>query len=131
MSFDSPIANSISTRAKPTTEARSITRIVEQCRDDKAELYARVVDCLRDEFSDIQQQIASDLRPAVLDHLGLKEAIEWETTKFEARTGIRCRLTWELKHEPGDRSKQLALFRILQEALTNVVRHAHAANPAS
>jgi hypothetical protein len=42
--------------------ARSITRIVEQCREDKAELYARAVDCLRDEFSDIQQQIASDLR---------------------------------------------------------------------
>src|SRR5688572_14315511 len=38
------------------------------------------------------RQIASDLRPAVLDHLGLKEAIEWEATKFEARTGIRCQI---------------------------------------
>src|SRR5687767_3177132 len=72
------------------------------------------------------RQIASDLRPAVLDHLGLREAIEWEATKFEARTGIRCRLSWELKNEPADRTRQLAMFRILQEALTNVVRHAHA-----
>lgn len=72
------------------------------------------------------RQISSDLRPAVLDHLGLREAIQWEATKFEARTGIRCRLAWQLKNEPADRTRQLAMFRILQEALTNVVRHAHA-----
>ena len=72
------------------------------------------------------RQISSDLRPAVLDHLGLREALEWEATKFEARTGIRCRVAWELKNEPPDRTRQLAIFRILQEALTNVVRHAHA-----
>lgn len=72
------------------------------------------------------RQISGDLRPAVLDHLGLREAIQWEATKFEARTGIRCRLAWQLKNEPADRTRQLAMFRILQEALTNVVRHAHA-----
>jgi signal transduction histidine kinase len=72
------------------------------------------------------RQIASDLRPAMLDHLGLHDAVQWEATKFEARTGIRCRLAWELKAEPADRARQLALFRILQEALTNVARHAHA-----
>jgi signal transduction histidine kinase len=72
------------------------------------------------------RQISSDLRPAVLDHLGLREAIQWEATKFEARTGIRCRVAWSLKQEPADRTRQLAMFRILQEALTNVARHAHA-----
>jgi signal transduction histidine kinase len=72
------------------------------------------------------RQISSDLRPAVFDHFGLKDAIQWESTKFEARTGIRCRLTWHLKSEPHDRTRQLAMFRILQEALTNVARHAHA-----
>ena len=72
------------------------------------------------------RQISSELRPAVLDHLGLREAIQWEATKFEARTGIRCRISWELKGEPADRTRQLAMFRILQEALTNVARHAHA-----
>jgi signal transduction histidine kinase len=72
------------------------------------------------------RQISGDLRPAVLDHLGLREAIQWEATKFEARTGIRCRVAWQLKTEPADRTRQLAMFRILQEALTNVARHAHA-----
>jgi signal transduction histidine kinase len=72
------------------------------------------------------RQISSDLRPAVLDHLGLKDAIQWEATKFQARTGIRCRVEWEITHGLGERSRELALFRILQEALTNVVRHAHA-----
>ena len=72
------------------------------------------------------RRISGELRPAMLDHLGLREAIQWEATKFEARTGIRCRLAWELKTEPADRTRQLAMFRILQEALTNVARHAHA-----
>jgi signal transduction histidine kinase len=72
------------------------------------------------------RHISGDLRPAVLDHLGLAEAIQWEASRFEARTGIRCRVTSELKDEITDRSRALALFRILQEALTNVVRHAHA-----
>jgi signal transduction histidine kinase len=72
------------------------------------------------------RHISGDLRPAVLDHLGLAEAIEWESTRFEARTGIRCRVRLEVKREMADRSRALALFRIFQEALTNVVRHAHA-----
>jgi len=72
------------------------------------------------------RQISTDLRPAVLDHLGLQEAIQWEATKFEARTGIRCRLSSQLTRDWRDRAKALGVFRILQEALTNVVRHAHA-----
>ena len=72
------------------------------------------------------RQISTDLRPAVLDHLGLKEAVEWEARKLQARTGIRCRVDWDAKDELADRTRQLALFRILQEALTNVIRHAHA-----
>jgi signal transduction histidine kinase len=72
------------------------------------------------------RQISGDLRPAVLDHLGLAEAIGWQAAKFEARTGIRCRLSANLKTEPSDRTQSIAVFRIVQEALTNVVRHAHA-----
>ena len=69
------------------------------------------------------RHISSELRPAVLDHLGLAEAIQWEATKFEARTGIRCRLTSELKRELSDRPRALALFRIVQgRRSTNVVR---------
>src|SRR5688500_7254491 len=61
------------------------------------------------------RQIASDLRPAIFDHFGLKEAIQWEATKFQARTGIRCRVAWEVKEGLTDRTRQLALYRILQE----------------
>jgi signal transduction histidine kinase len=72
------------------------------------------------------RQISGDLRPAVLDHLGLREAVQWEATKFQARTGIRCRVVSQLTHDLADRTRALALYRILQEALTNVARHAHA-----
>lgn len=72
------------------------------------------------------RQISGDLRPAVLDHLGLREAIQWECTRFQARTGVRCRVVSGLTHDLADRARALALYRILQEALTNVVRHAHA-----
>lgn len=71
------------------------------------------------------QQIVSRLRPAVLDHFGLIEALQWEAATFEQRTGIRCRVSGrahsELAHE-----RATGVFRIFQEALTNVARHAHA-----
>ena len=72
------------------------------------------------------RHISGDLRPPVLDHLGFVEAMKWEATKFEARTGIRCRVVSRLRHDLADRGRSLALFRIVQEALTNVARHAHA-----
>jgi signal transduction histidine kinase len=72
------------------------------------------------------RHISGDLRPAVLDHLGLTEAIQWEAARFERRTGIRCRVISKVSREMSNRSRALALFRIVQEALTNVVRHAHA-----
>ena len=72
------------------------------------------------------RQISGDLRPALLDHLGLPEAVQWEATKFEARTGIRCRFANLLKRDLSDPARAMGVFRILQEALTNVARHAHA-----
>jgi two-component system, NarL family, sensor histidine kinase UhpB len=62
----------------------------------------------------------------LLDHLGLPAAVEWEATKFEARTGIRCRFACRLSERRLDRDRAIVAFRILQEALTNVARHAHA-----
>lgn len=72
------------------------------------------------------QRITTDLKPAVLDHLGLEAALEWEATKFHARTGIRCRVESQPAHVDLDQSRATALFRIAQESLTNVARHAHA-----
>ncbi|PWU09222.1 MAG: hypothetical protein C5B50_27860 [Verrucomicrobia bacterium] len=72
------------------------------------------------------QRIATELRPVVLDTLGLCAAIEWQAKDFESRTDIPCtaRVPSEDIHLNGECST--ALFRILQESLTNVARHAGA-----
>jgi signal transduction histidine kinase len=71
------------------------------------------------------RQIINDLRPTVLD-LGLSAAVEWQVNQFQRRTGIEC----EVHDEHGEISLPdhcaTAFFRILQESLTNVVRHANA-----
>ena len=74
----------------------------------------------------ILRRIASELRPRTLDDLGLSAALESHAQEFESRTGIRCSVTLpqEALHLDADRST--AIFRIFQESLTNVARHAHA-----
>ena len=72
------------------------------------------------------RRIASELRPVALDTLGLTEAIEWQAREFQKRTGIivECDCNLENVHLSGDQST--AVFRIFQEALTNILRHAQA-----
>ena len=71
------------------------------------------------------RQIAGDLRPGVLDDFGLASAVQWQAKRFEERTELRCRLDVQGHTEPP-RAVATAAFRVLQEALTNVARHAHA-----
>jgi signal transduction histidine kinase len=71
------------------------------------------------------RRIASGLRPEVLDEIGLTAAIGWQAREFQVRSGIRCNV--ELTAEGLlDQARSTAVFRIFQELLTNVVRHAHA-----
>ena len=72
------------------------------------------------------RRIASELRPSVLDDLGLVAAIEWQAQQFQARTGILCDYESVVENLSLDREQSTAVFRILQEALTNVLRHAQA-----
>jgi PAS domain S-box-containing protein len=71
-------------------------------------------------------RIGAELRPAVLDTLGLLAAIEWQADEFAARTGICCHLELPEKAPVVDDARSTALFRVVQEALTNVARHAEA-----
>jgi PAS domain S-box-containing protein len=70
------------------------------------------------------RRVATALRPGILDDLGLQAALEWLVTDFRNRTGIRCEAALEPVPENLDEVRSVALFRILQEALTNVARHA-------
>lgn len=72
------------------------------------------------------REIATELRPAVLDDLGLVAAIEWHVADFKRRTGIELALSTTLVDDDLHRDLTTALFRILQEALTNIIRHAQA-----
>jgi PAS domain S-box-containing protein len=83
---------------------------------------------LTDSTLDITRKIALELRPAILDDLGLLPAIEWEAQRFSERAN--CTYTLNLKNvAPNlDRDRTITIFRILQEALTNIIRHAHASH---
>ncbi len=72
------------------------------------------------------RQLATSLRPPALDHLGLVAAIELEAAALTRRTGIRCRVAGNRQMPPLDPAQTTGTFRIVQEALTNVVRHASA-----
>ena len=72
------------------------------------------------------QRISTELRPGILDDLGLIPAIEWQAQEFENRTNIKCEITLDCEDNDLDQDRSTALFRIFQEALTNVARHANA-----
>ena len=72
------------------------------------------------------RRLASELRPVVLDQLGLPAAVEWLSGDFQRRTGIDCRVRSSLPDTTLPADVSTGLFRILQEALTNVARHSGA-----
>ncbi len=91
-------------------------------------LAEKVVDMSRLIDLNIQtvKRIAAELRPGLLDDLGLTAALEWQAEEFEQRQGIRCELRIRPTDMTLDREISTAIFRIFQETLTNIVRHAKA-----
>jgi PAS domain S-box-containing protein len=75
---------------------------------------------------DTVRRISSELRPSILDDLGLAAAVEWRAQQFQSRTGITCRYDCSADTENLDPEQSTAIFRIFEEALTNVLRHAQA-----
>jgi len=89
---------------------------------EKTEFMAKAVDM------GIQtvKKIITDLRPGILDVLGLGAALEWQAEEFQKRTGVKCKLRIDSKGFAPDPERDTALFRIFQEALTNITQHADA-----
>ena len=72
------------------------------------------------------RRISSELRPKLLDDLGLSAAIEWQANEFMDRAGIKCEISSEPEDIILDQARSTAFFRIFQETLTNIARHAQA-----
>lgn len=89
---------------------------------DKARLMSKLIDM------NIQtvKRISTELRPGLLDDLGIAAALEWQAEEFKERTGIQCDITVKPEDISLDRNRSTTIFRIFQETLTNVVRHADA-----
>jgi signal transduction histidine kinase len=72
------------------------------------------------------RRISTELRPLILDDLGFTEAVTWQVGEFEKRTGIETALDLTYAPQITDDIVASGLFRIIQESLTNVTRHAQA-----
>jgi len=71
------------------------------------------------------RRLSANLRPGILDDLGLAAAIEWQSEEFRKRTGFNCCINCEEISNISE-EKAVALFRIFQESLTNIIKHSNA-----
>lgn len=74
------------------------------------------------------RRISTELRPAILDDLGLVAAIEWQAREFQRLTGIPCKMSTNVENINLGSEFSTAVFRIFQETLTNIIRHAETKN---
>jgi signal transduction histidine kinase len=93
-----------------------------QARAEKAAALNATIDRLINAV----RRISSGLRPEVLDEIGLAAALEWQAREFQKRTGTRIQLNIAPEFREPDKERATALFRIFQELVTNVARHANA-----
>ncbi len=89
---------------------------------DKTKSMARLIDATVQAV----RRISSELRPKLLDDLGLSAAMEWQANEFSQRSGIPCDFRSEPEDIILDQARSTAVFRIFQETLTNIARHAEA-----
>ncbi len=85
----------------------------------------KAMSLINDTISTVKR-ISMELRPSILDYLGITASIEWYVEEFEERTGIKCYLNFSPSTINIDSSLSITIFRVLQEALTNVARHSNA-----
>lgn len=100
-------------------------RRLERGEDSASEPLGKGIASLGEAITEVRR-ISRDLRPAVLDDLGLGPAIKTLSEEFQARTGITCHFDTVVFRNRLDNDAKIALYRIAQEALTNVERHSSA-----
>jgi signal transduction histidine kinase len=105
-----------------------VSSLVRELLGDQKHQSTRASSILKlvDETIQSVRRIATELRPGILDDLGLVATVEWAGEEFEARTGTKCRLDLPEDDIPIDQERATAIFRIFQETLTNIARHADA-----
>ncbi|HEX7812264.1 MAG TPA: response regulator [Burkholderiales bacterium] len=91
---------------------------------EKAEAMSRLIDSTMH----LIRRISTGLRPEILDEMGLVAAFEWQAREFQKRMGMRCRLRLPDTEPVLDQEISTAVFRIFQEILTNIARHAKASS---
>jgi signal transduction histidine kinase len=105
-------------------EVMSDSTDLSQFDDLRKKLEAMIT--LTDTTVNVVRGIASELRPPALDELGLSEAIEWQARQFQGRTGIIVECDCDQESLDLNEEQSTEVFRIFQEALTNILRHAQA-----
>jgi len=113
---------------KLTVLKMSLSRLRQELPPEPATFQSSVRAILKsiDELLGTVRDLSTELRPAVLDHLGLIDALKWQARDFEAKAGIRCDVISRLEGVSLDSVRRTDLFRVCQEALTNVARHSRA-----
>jgi len=107
-------------------ELNSFAKQFESDNADARNEKQQVLNVAIDRIINSVRRIASGLRPEVLDEIGLAAAFDWQAREFQRRTGIRCHVDIPAQFADPDMDRSTALFRIFQELLTNVARHANA-----
>lgn len=102
--------------------------LVQKLRKEESRLRAKAESALSlvDDLIRSLRRLSTELRPSTLDALGLAAAMEWQAREFESHSGIPCKLHLPEKELALDPERSTAIFRIFQEGLTNVARHARA-----
>ncbi|GGD92425.1 PAS domain S-box protein [Planktosalinus lacus] len=98
---------------------------LEEVLPENSDRAQRLIENINKTINDVRK-IASHLRPGVLDDLGLEAAIDWQSNQFETQTGIKCQLHIDSVKSDYGKGINTSVYRIYQEALTNIMRHAKA-----
>ncbi|MGB8337726.1 MAG: PAS domain S-box protein [Burkholderiales bacterium] len=99
----------------------ALAKVAPKLAKKLADMIGKVDDCIG-----TVRKIATDLRPSILDNLGLWAAIEWQAQELQGRMNIRCDVKMSVQDLDMLQDEATAIFRIFQETLTNVARHSSA-----